>query len=86
MPESSGPYVERVAQGSLVPSLSADAEMCDQCSIPLYVVVTNVIEQASALTDQHEKTATAVMVLLVDLQVLGEMRDACGEQRNLHLG
>lgn len=57
--------------------LSADAEVGDQLSVPLDVSVTDIVEQAAPLTHQHEETPAAVMVLFVDLQMLGEVGDAC---------
>jgi len=43
-------------------------------------------EQAPAPAHEHQKPPPTVMVLLVDLQVLGEVVDALGEERDLHLG
>ena len=60
--------------------------MCDQFAIALDVVVFDVVEQPATLTYQHEKASATVVVLLVDLEVLGEVRDTCGKQRNLNLG
>jgi hypothetical protein len=36
----------------------------------------DVVEQPPPATDQHQQASPAVMVLLVDLQVLGEVVDA----------
>src|SRR2546423_1199905 len=66
--------------------LATQPETGDQRPVPLDVVVFHVVEQPTAATDQHQQTPPAVMVLLVDLQVLGELVDAAGEQRHLHLG
>ena len=65
--------------------LSAETEFRDQRPIPLDVVAPEVIQQTTALTDEHQQTSTAVMILLMDLQVLREMVDAPREERNLHL-
>ena len=51
--------------------------MCDQLAIALNVIITDVVEQSATLTYQHEKASTTVVVLLVNLEVLGEVRDAC---------
>jgi len=42
-------------------------------------------EQSPTLTYHHQQTSPAVMILLVDLQMLGEMIDAFGQQRHLDL-
>ena len=65
--------------------LPANSKMGDQIAIPLDVSVHDVIEQTATLADQHQESTTAVMVLLVDLQVFGEVSNASGKQRNLHL-
>ena len=56
--------------------LSADAEFRDERSIPLDVFSAQVVEHATATTDEHQQTALAVKVLLVDSHVLGEVADA----------
>ena len=66
--------------------LAAESELGDDGAVALDVDAREVIEQAATTTHQHEQATTAVMVLLVDLQVLGEVGDAVGQQRNLHLG
>jgi hypothetical protein len=42
-------------------------------------------EQSPTLTNHHQQTSPAVMVLLIDLQVLSEVVDALGQQRHLDL-
>jgi len=60
--------------------------MCDQFAISLDVVVTDVIEETSTLTNQHQEPTATVMILLVDLQVFRQVRNASREERNLNLG
>ncbi len=45
-----------------------------------------VVEQAAALTDLQQQTAAAVMVFLVNLQMLGEHVDRGGQDCDLHFG
>jgi hypothetical protein len=45
-----------------------------------------VFEQTAALADHHEQPAARAVVLLVALQMFGEMVDALGQQRNLNIG
>ena len=66
--------------------LLAELELLDERAIALEVARLQVVEQATTLTDHLEQAAPAVVVLLVGLEVLGERRDALGEERDLHLG
>ncbi len=54
-----------------------------QYAEPLHILVLQVIEETPAFSDQHEQAPPAVMVLFVDLQMLGEMGNALGNQRHL---
>ncbi len=65
--------------------LATQSQSCDQGPVTLHVLFLEVPEQSPTLTDHHEQTAPAVMVLLMDLQMLGEVVDALGQQRNLDL-
>ena len=67
-------------------ALSAQAEVRDELAVTLEVARLVVVEQTTTLTDQLQQTATRVVVLLVLAQVLGEVVDALGEQRDLDLG
>src|SRR5437016_4188837 len=66
--------------------LLAQSEAGDDRPVALDVVLLDVIEQAATAAYQHQEASTAVMVLLVGLQMLSEMLDAFGQQRDLHLG
>lgn len=65
--------------------LLADAQLCNDCTIALDVLLGEVVEQAAALTDHLVHAQTAVLVVGMHLQVLGELMDALGENRDLHL-
>lgn len=58
--------------------LAAKSKVSDESAIALYVDAREVVEKATATTHQHEQTASAVMVLFMDLQMLGEVRNAIG--------
>ena len=45
-----------------------------------------VIEELTTACDQHKKTATRGMILLVRLEVLGQLIDPLREHSNLHVG
>lgn len=66
--------------------LATQSELTDDRAVALNVDAREVIEHAAALTHEHQQASTAVVVLLVDLEMLGEVDDAVGHQRNLDLG
>src|SRR5690242_3370302 len=66
--------------------LSPDPELGDESAVALDVGVPQVVEQSPLLADQEKEAAARVMVLGVRLQVLGELPDASGGQRDLDLG
>jgi len=45
-----------------------------------------IIQETAALADHHEQAAAGTMVFLIVLEVLGQVIDALGQQRNLHIG
>src|SRR3954452_14595416 len=67
-------------------ALAPQAEFRDQRPVALQVVALEVAKDAAALADHLEQAAAGVMVLAVGAQVLGELVDALGEQRDLDLG
>src|SRR5690606_15471099 len=65
---------------------SADAELLDQGPVAGDVFVAQVLEQALTLADLQQQTTAAVVVVLVHLEVLGEVIDVVRQQRDLDLG
>ena len=65
--------------------LAAEAEALDEVTVTLDVVVGQVLEQTLATTDEQQQAAARVVVVLVELQVLRELADAGGQQRDLGL-
>src|SRR3990172_6775336 len=63
-----------------------DAELLDQGLVAVLIDRLEIVEQATALPDELQEPAPAVVILLVRLEVLGEVRDAFAQQRHLHLG
>ncbi len=51
------------------PQLLAETEFLDHSLIAIGIVGFEIVEQATPLTDQHEKTAARTVVLLVHLEV-----------------
>src|SRR5438552_2349697 len=67
-------------------SLLADAQPFDELPIPRGILRLQVVEESSALPDQLEQPAARMVVLLVGLEVLGQILDALGQERDLDLG
>jgi hypothetical protein len=65
--------------------LVAQLELFGDGGVPFHVRVVKIIEQAAALTNHHQKAAAGAVVFFVALQVLGQMVDTLGEQRDLHV-
>jgi hypothetical protein len=63
--------------------LLADSETLDQGAVTIEVLLLDVVEQSTPPTDQPEKSSTAVMILGVPLEMLGELFDPAGQQCNL---
>ena len=81
-PKNGGGFFARLPALSLL----SEIQSCQDGTIPLDVLLLQVVEKAPALTDHLEKAATAVMVVLVVGKVLVEVVDPLGKQRDLHLG
>src|SRR3546814_4420919 len=65
------------------PGLPAQAELLDEGLVARGILAVQVIEQAAAAVDNLQQTTTAVVVVLVGLEVLGQVHDAGGEQGDL---
>ncbi|GMQ93883.1 MAG: hypothetical protein BMS9Abin12_1363 [Acidimicrobiia bacterium] len=65
--------------------LATQSQFCNQGSVTLHILFLEVPEQSPSFSDHHEQTSPAVMVFLVDLQMLGEMIDTLSQQRDLDL-
>ena len=66
--------------------LLTNTESRDDGTVSLDIYLDEVVEQRAALTDHLEEAAAGVVILLVDLEVLGEVVDALSQQRDLYLG
>lgn len=64
----------------------ADTKLGDELTVLVDVVLLDVGEKTTTLTDEHEQAAAGVEVLLVRLHVLGELADALGQDSDLDLG
>ena len=60
--------------------------LADDRAVTLDVVLLQVVQQTSSVTNHLLQTAAAVEVLLVSLEVLGQVSDAVGQDSNLYFG
>src|ERR1700693_3029262 len=65
--------------------LAADAEALPNRAIAIDVLLGQVLQQPAAAADQQQQPAAAVVVMLVHLQVLRQVVDPPGQQRDLDL-
>ena len=66
--------------------LLSQSELADDSTVTLNVCLLEVVEEVSSVTDHLLKSAAAVEVFLVSLEVRGEVVDAGGEESDLYLG
>ena len=66
-------------------ALSSQTELAYDGTVALNIVVLEIVEQVSSVTDHLLKSAAAVEVVLVCLQVLSEGCDSVGQNCDLYL-
>ena len=67
-------------------ALFTQTQFLDDRAITHDVLLHQVVEKATTATDHFEKTTARVMILLMLLQVLGQIIDAAGQYRDLDFG
>ncbi len=65
--------------------LLSQTQLADDGTVALNVSLLQVVQKISSVTDHLLQTAAAVEVLLVGSEVLGQVGDAVGKDRNLNL-
>src|SRR3546814_6698043 len=75
---------KRAPEGALC--LFPKPELRDQVQIALTIGCPEIVQQRATLVDEHQQAAARMVVLRVGLEMLGEVADALGEDRHLHLG
>src|SRR3954452_121564 len=65
---------------------ATQAETLDDRAVARDLGLLQVVQQPTALAHEQQQATTAVVVVLVRLEVVGEVADAVAEQRDLHLG
>src|SRR6185437_10577211 len=63
--------------------LLADTELADYGPVAVRIVQLQVIQQAAALADQHQQSTAGCMILLVRLEMLGQLSNPLTQNRNL---
>src|SRR5690606_18834120 len=76
-PSFEGPPVERSA---------TQFELLDQRLVARLVLALEIVKQAAALRHQSKQATARMVVLLVALEVLGQVLDALRKDGDLHLG
>ena len=66
--------------------LLTDAQLGDDSTVTVDILLCQVVQQVAALTDHHQQAAAGVVVVLVYTQVLGQLVDAGGEDGDLDFG
>ena len=64
--------------------LLADTHLLNYSLVTLGVIFLEIVQQATAPADHHEKTAARSVVLLMRTEVLGQLADALAEKGNLN--
>ena len=67
-------------------SLVSQSKVGDDLSVTIDVGTPEVIKEAAATSDHFEQPATAVMILRVGAEVVGEVVDSCREKGDLNFG
>ena len=66
--------------------LLSQAERRDDLAVTIEIGSLEVIEKAAALADHLQKAAARMVIFRVGSKVVGQVRDALGENRNLDFG
>src|SRR5690606_17510735 len=66
--------------------LLSQTQLLDQSVVPLDILLLEICEQATALVDHHQQAAARMVVLVVILEMLGEVADPFGQDRDLNFG
>ena len=84
--ESCGRLGERAPSVNRAGGLPTQAEALDQLLIARFVLVAEVIQQPAALAHHDDQTTALAVILLVTLQMLGQVLDALADESHLHFG
>ena len=65
--------------------LLSESELCYDCTVALDILLLKVVEQVSSVTYHLKQTASGVVILLVNLDVFGQLVNSLGEDSDLNL-
>ena len=63
--------------------LLSQTELCNDSTVSFDILLHEIVEEILSLTNHFEKTATAVVVVGVLLQMFGKVRNSLGEDSDL---
>jgi hypothetical protein len=70
---------------SAVIELATDTEPLNDGAVAVDIRLDQVLQESTTLSDQDQQSATTVVVMLVGLQVSGEITDSTRQECDLHL-
>ena len=65
--------------------LLPDPKLADYVAVAICIAALEIIKETAALADKHEKSTARAMILLVCLEMFGELADALAQNRDLDL-
>ena len=65
--------------------LLTDTQLCNNCAVAFDILLLQVIEKVSSVSDHLQQTASGVVILLVNLDVLGKLVYPLGEDSDMYL-
>lgn len=66
--------------------LLSETELLNNGTVAIDVLLLKIVQKITALTNHLKKAAARVVVVVVELQVLGEVSNSLGENGDLYLG
>ena len=67
-------------------ALLSDTELSDYSTVTLDVLLLKVVKKITSSSDHFEETASGMMILLMVLEMFGEIGDSFGEDSDLNFG
>jgi hypothetical protein len=85
-PQTGDFVVRHRASPSERSALAAQTQIRNELAVALEVFLLQIAEEPATLADLHQEAAAAVVIFLVHAQMLGQLIDRGGENRDLHVG
>jgi len=83
--KNTGKPSERGSQRAFADHLFSNAKPLDYGPIPCSILILQVIEKATALSDHPQKAPAGMMILGMDLKMLGQIPDLFAQDGDLNL-